>query len=122
MQRQVEALNTAWLRAWFDKDAAAVDRMMTEDYIYIAPNGAVLDRDAILAVIRDPSYSLTHGGRVEVAISMLSNTVVVVRHRWQGGGTFRGTPFEEDHRCTVICTRGESGWQVRHEHCSAIKA
>src|SRR5262245_174886 len=95
--------------------------MAADDYVYVAPNGALMDRDAILAVIRDPSYQLTHGRPVDEAIVILSETVALVRRRWQGGGTFRGTAFEEDHRCTVICTRTGAGWQVRAEHCSAIQ-
>ena len=42
---------------------------------------------------------------------------------WFDKDAFRGTAFKEDHRCTVmvINTRGESGWQVRYEHSSAIE-
>ena len=57
MRTDVETLMTAWQDAWFTKNGRAIAEMMTDDYIYVAPNGAVMDRAAM------------------------------VRRRWQGSGT-----------------------------------
>ena len=46
-----------------------MDRMMSDDYVYVAPSGRILDRQAILAVIRSPGYSLDHGVRSEVVVA-----------------------------------------------------
>lgn len=61
-------LSERWFQAWQKKDAATVERLAAEDYIYIAPSGLVLDREAILAVIRSPTYRLDHGTRTEVVV------------------------------------------------------
>jgi hypothetical protein len=44
-------------RRVLQKDAAAIDRMMTPEYVYIAPNGHVLDK-TILGVVQSPTYRL----------------------------------------------------------------
>ena len=33
---ELRKLNETWMRAWFEKDAAAVDRMTADDYVYVA--------------------------------------------------------------------------------------
>ena len=52
MPDELKTLIAAWHAAWFARDAAAIARMMAEDYVYVAPNGAILDRPA-----RDSSLS-----------------------------------------------------------------
>ena len=48
MLAELQRLNETWTRAWLQKDAATVERLMAEDYLYVGPNGPVLDRPAIL--------------------------------------------------------------------------
>ena len=45
-----------------------MDRLAAEDYLYVAPNGSTLDRQAILAIIRSPSYRLDQGTRSEIVV------------------------------------------------------
>ena len=59
MPTDVETLMTAWQDAWFTKNGRAIAEMMTDDYIYVAPNGTVMDRATILGVVNDPTYALT---------------------------------------------------------------
>ena len=54
MPTDVETLMTAWQDAWFTKNGRAIAEMMTDDYIYIAPNAAVMDCASILGVVTTP--------------------------------------------------------------------
>ncbi len=78
---------------------------MAPDYVYIAPTGQVLDRDAILAIIRSPSYRLKQGTRTEMVVRPLTDDAAALVHRWQGEGAFEGKAFRDDHRCTTLCVR-----------------
>ena len=122
MRDALETLIVAWHEAWFKKDAPAIAQMTAEDYVYVGPNGAVLDRAAILQIVRDPTYGLTGGTHTERIVVMLGEGAALVRHRWQGTGTFRGQAFVEDHRCVTICDRSSGRWRIRYEQCSAIGA
>jgi hypothetical protein len=73
-----------------------VERLMADDYPYVAPSGLLLDRPAILAIIRSPSYRLDHGIRTEVVVRAVGCDAAVVRHRYQGAGSFEGTSFTDD--------------------------
>ena len=120
MTNELELLNNDWNKAWLEKDVAAVERIMGLEYVYIAPNGQVLDRRAILAIIRDPSYHLIWGTRAEVSVTALGEAAALVMHRWQGEGSFRGKPFKDDHRCARVCRREGNTWRIVHEQCSPI--
>jgi ketosteroid isomerase-like protein len=115
---ELHHLNETWNQAWFRKDAATVERFAAEDYVYVAPNGFILDRAAILRIIRSPSYRLDHGGNTEVIVRLLGREAALIRRRWQGGGSFEGTAFTDDQRCVMVWARKDGEWQVVFEQCS----
>jgi uncharacterized protein (TIGR02246 family) len=115
---ELRELNERWNRAWFEKDAATVDRLMADDYLYIDPSGFLLDRDAILGVIRSPSYRLETGSHSEVVVRPLGQDAAVVRYRWQGSGSFEGKPFTDDHRGIRVWHKQASQWRLVMEQSS----
>ena len=40
MVSELHRLSERWFQAWLEKDAATVERLAAEDYIYVAPNGS----------------------------------------------------------------------------------
>ena len=118
MLSKLQGLSERWFQAWLAKDAATVERLMAEDYLYVGPSGAVLDRQAILAVVRSPSYRLDHGTRTEVIVRALGPKAAVERHRYQGAGSFEGTPFTDDHRGIMIWEKPAGQWRLVMEQCS----
>ena len=118
MLTDLESLNERWFQAWLDKDAATVERLAAEDYVYIGPNGLVLDRQAILAIVRSPSYRLDHGNRSEIVVRALGDSAAVVRHRYQGAGSFEGRSFTDDHRCMSVWQKSAGQWRIVVEQCS----
>ena len=118
MFSELHGLSERWFQAWLEKDAATVERLMAEDYLYIGPNGLTLDRQAILAIIRSPSYRLDQGGRTEVVIRALGQEAAVVRHRYQGAGSFEGTSFTDDHRGVMVWEKHAGEWRIVMEQCS----
>ena len=113
-------LTAAWFDAWRTKDARAIERMIAADYVYVAPNGAVMDRETILGIIKDPSYGIASGAHTEVAVVQLGSDVALVRHHWRGHGTIRGREFVDDHQCVMIWCRSEGRWRVHYEQASPV--
>ena len=118
MESELRDLSERWFQAWLEKDAATVEQLAAEDYIYVAPTGLTLDRQAILAVIRSPSYRLDHGTRTEVIVRAVGHHAAVVRHHYQGAGSFEGTSFTDDQRCVMIWERVAGEWRLVMEQCS----
>jgi uncharacterized protein (TIGR02246 family) len=112
MVSELDDLNERWNQAWLDKDAATVHRLMAQDYLYVAPSGLTLDREAILAIIRSPSYRLDRATRSEVVVRPLGQEAAIVRHRSQAAGSFEGTSFTDDHLCAMVCEKQAGQWRI----------
>ena len=120
MADKLESVIETWNSAWLSKDVNAVEMIAADDYIYVGPEGQVLDRAAIVEIIRSPGYRLVSGTWSETSISQLGGDTAVVMDRFRGEGEYRGRVFNEDNRCTAVWVRRSDRWQVRLEHCSAI--
>ena len=118
MLTELHRLSERWYQAWLEKDAATVDRLMAEDYFYVGPNGIALDRQAILAIIGSPSYRLDYGTRTEVVVRALGQEAAIVRHRWQGAGSFEGASFTDDNRCVLVWEKQAGEWRLVLDQCS----
>ena len=118
MASELQGLSERWFQAWLDKDAATVERLAAEDYVYIAPGGAVLDRQAILRIIRSPGYRLDRGTRTEVVVRPLGPEAAVVRHRYQGAGSLDGAAFADDQRGVMVWAKEAGEWRLVMEQNS----
>jgi uncharacterized protein (TIGR02246 family) len=118
MSSELYDVSERWFQAWLEKDAATVERLAAEDYIYIAPSGLMLDRQAILEIIRSPSYWLDRGTRAEIVVRPLGHEAAVVRHRYQGAGSFEGTPFTDDQRGVMVWEKQAGEWRLVMEQNS----
>ena len=118
---ELEQMDHRWNRAWLAKDAATVERLMAEDYVYVAPTGQVFDREAILRIIRSPSYRLHHATLTNVVVRMLGDSAAVIRDRCRSEGEFEGKRFKDDHSCVRVCARVRGEWQIVVEQCTANK-
>jgi len=120
LQQQIEHLSKTWNTAWLENDSATVDRLMAPEYVYVAPNGQILDRRAILGIILSPSYKIHHATWAELQIKVFSNDAAVILDRLQGTGTFNGNTFTDDNRCARVCLRRNGTWQIAFEQASPI--
>lgn len=120
MTSSLQDLSEHWFQAWLAKDAATVERLVADDYRYVAPTGTTLDRAAILAIIRSPGYRLEHGRRteVEMVVRALGPEAGLVRHRYQGAGSFEGTAFTDDQQCVMVWHKQAGEWQLVMEPCA----
>ena len=119
MQPELERLNHAWINAWLAKDVAAIEALMAPEYTYIAPNGQVLDRERILAIVRSRGYRLDRATGSEVHITRFKDSAILLR-RSQASGSYDGQAFTEDHRCSSVWLRRRGAWRLAWEHCSPI--
>jgi ketosteroid isomerase-like protein len=119
MFSELNGVDERWYQAWLENDDATVERLMADDYVYVAQNGLVLDRQAILAIIRSPSYRLDHGGRTDVVVRSVGREAAIVRHRWQGAGSLEGTSFTDDYRCVMVWEKHAGEWRLVMDQCSS---
>jgi hypothetical protein len=118
MSSELHDVSDRWFRAWLEKDAGTVERLAAKDYVYVAPSGLILDRAAILRIIRSPDYRLDHGTRTEIVVRSLGSEAALVRHRYQGAGSVEGKSFTDDQRGLMIWEQRAGEWSLVMEQNS----
>ena len=118
MQSELLELSERWFTAWLTKDAATVEALAADDYVYVGPSGATMDRQGIQSVIRSPSYRLDRGTRSEVVVRSVGRDAALVRHHYRGAGSFEGVAFTDDQRCVMVWEKQAGAWRLVMEQCS----
>ena len=71
-----------------------------------------------MAIIRSPTYRLDRGTRTEVVVRAAGQDAAVVRHHYQGAGSFEGNSFTDDQRGVMVWEKHAGQWRLVMEQCS----
>ena len=115
----VDAINK-FDNGWRNKDLKTVDSVLSPAYIYFTQSGSTFSRDSVVATAGEASYALEAMSRTEFVVTLYDNTAIVST-RWKGKGTYRGVPFDEDQRCSIMLIKKDNKVQILSEHCTPIK-
>ena len=115
----IEAINK-FDNGWENKNLKSVDSVLSPAYIYFTQSGSTFSRDSVVATAGENSYALQDMSRSEIAITLYGNTAIVST-RWKGKGSYRGTPFNEDQRCSIVLIKKENKVEILSEHCTPIR-
>jgi hypothetical protein len=105
---------------WKNKNLEKVDSVLSPLYVYFTQSGGVFTRDSVVATAGESTYILHSMSRSEFEITLTGNTAVAST-RWRGKGIYRGSPFDEDQRCSIVVTKNNNKVEILSEHCTPIK-
>ena len=105
---------------WKNKNMEKVDSALSPMYVYFTQSGGIFSRDSVVATAGESTYELHDMSRSEFNVEIINNTAVVST-RWKGKGSYRGTPFDEDQRCSIVVVKKGDLVQIFSEHCTPIK-
>jgi hypothetical protein len=105
---------------WRNKDLPAVDSVLAPGYTYFTQSGGIFSRDSVVATAGESAYTLEGMSRTEFVVDLEENTAIVST-RWKGKGSYRGTPFDEDQRCSIVVIKKDNKVEILSEHCTPIK-
>jgi hypothetical protein len=105
---------------WRNKNLQKVDSVLSPLYVYFTQSGGVFSRDSVVATAGESAYNLQSMSRSEFEI-MLNGNTAVASTRWKGKGIYRGTPFDEDQRCSIVVIKKDNRVEILSEHCTPIK-
>jgi hypothetical protein len=115
----IDAINKFDL-GWEKKNLKTVDSVLAPAYVYFTQSGGTFSRDSVVATAGENSYLLDKVSRTEFVITLYENTAVVST-RWKGKGVYRGVPFDEDQRCSVVLIKKDNKVEILSEHCTPVK-
>jgi ketosteroid isomerase-like protein len=108
-------------KAVMENDAEAITRFIADDWIIVDAEGAIIQRDKFLAIIK--SGTLTHDAmNLEQPRVRVYGTTAVVTGRATSSGKYMGTPFKTLERSTDVFVKVEDQWRCVLTQLSPLPA
>ena len=104
-------LTQEWIAAEAAKDAAALDRIIADDFLGTGPGGEVVTKKMVIPEKMD-RHALAFTGD-DLAVQMWGDMGIVT-----GGGKWKSAAGEL--RFTVVFVKREKGWQMVSAHISHV--
>jgi ketosteroid isomerase-like protein len=110
-------LEEAWNQAHLRGDAAALDRLWTDDIVVVVPKMPPFTKAEALSVFRSGRMRFTRYATSDIVVRKYDACAVVtgrlVRSRSMGERV-----LDDDWRFTKVYVRGPEGWRVASFHAS----
>ncbi len=111
-KRQVEALEEQWRQAQLVGDVAAMDKLLSDDYIGITMTGQVNTKTQQLDRMRMHKIALTKLDLGERQVKLIGS-IAIVTSRAEVEGTNEGAPVKGTYRYTRVYQRLPNGaWKI----------
>src|ERR1700733_3555914 len=111
-KKQVEALEEEWRQAQLSGDVAAMDKLLSDDYIGISVTGQVNTKMQQLDRMRSHKFVLTKLQLGEMQVKLVGS-IAIVTSRAEVEGTNEGVPVQGTFRYTRVYQRLPSGaWKI----------
>ena len=105
---------------WETKNLPLVDSVLSPLYVYFTQSGGTFSREGVVQTAGSDEYLLEKMERSGYSIQITGNTAVVST-RWKGKGVYRGVPFDEDQRCSIVLVKQNGKVSILSEHCTPIR-
>ncbi len=105
---------------WESKNLQLVDSVLSPAYIYFTQSGGTFSREGVVQTAGSTEYTLEKMQRSALAVHLFGNTAVVST-RWKGKGVYRGVPFDEDQRCSMVVVKQNGKVSILSEHCTPVR-
>ena len=107
----VAALDTRYQAAVKANDAAAMAKILADDFILIIGNGAVSTKADLLKEAEDRIRTYTHQEDSEQTVRVWGDTAVVTAKLWMQGTRKNGMPFDYQLWFSDTYVRTKEGWR-----------
>jgi ketosteroid isomerase-like protein len=122
-EEEVRQLERQWLDAYEQTDAAAMERIVADDFVITFPNGAMQTKPQLMAMIKAPRRpgQPRMKFRTEGVQSRAYGDTVILMGRVITEYERDGKPFSEQSRYTDTYVRSKGRWQVVASHLSNVE-
>jgi ketosteroid isomerase-like protein len=119
-RKQVEQLEETWRTAQVNDDVAAMDKLLSEDYVGITMSGQVVTKMQQLDRMRNRQLLLSRMVLADVKVKLIGTTAVVTSLA-DVDGTSDGEPMHGTYRYTRVYLRLPSGtWKITNFEATRV--
>jgi ketosteroid isomerase-like protein len=120
-KHQVEQLEQMWRTAELNADVAAMDRLLSDDFVGITMNGQVVTKMQQLDRLRRRTTVLSRLDLRIEHVKLIGMSTAVVTSLAEVQGSSDGTPMHGTFRYTRVYSRQPSGmWQITNFEATRV--
>ena len=117
---RVLALETLWNQAEVAKDAAALDHLLADDFLYVDIDGSLQNKVKFLDGIKHPAERIEIIGNDSMKAHVYRDTVIV-SGTYHEKGTLNGKAYSHRGRFTDTWIRQGSSWMCVASHSTLVQ-
>ena len=103
-------------------DAAAIERVLADDYLYTDEKGKVKNKAEDLATYKNREYKIESVENSDQKVRVIGNNAAIETANFRVKGTGKdGKPFDTIYRYTTTWVWRGGRWQVAADHTSEVK-
>ena len=103
-------------------DAAAIERILADDYLYTDEKGKVKNKAEDLATYKNREYKIESVENSDQKVRVIGNNAAIETANFRVKGTGKdGKPFDDTYRYTTTWVWRGGRWQVAADHTSLVK-
>ncbi len=119
-KHQVEQLEQVWRKAELSGDVAAMDKLLSDDYVGITMSGQVVTKEQQLERLRKRTMPLSRIDLTDVHVKLIGTTAIVTS-RAEVEGTDEGVAIHGTFRYTRVYSRQLTGaWLVTNFEATRV--
>ena len=118
-EQQVRRANADYDRAIVTADAAALDSIMSEDFVHVTAQGEVRDKPTQIATITSGRSQVMSAGSEDVSVRWIGDDALLVG-RFPARVRSGDRTIAINERYSALWSRQDGRWRLRHEHSSLI--
>lgn len=119
-ESRLMVLERLWNEAQVNRDAAALDALVSSRFVNTEWDGEISDKQKFLADIKDPRFKTTSANIQDLKMNFFGDTAVITGV-YHTQGTFQGKPYEHFGRFTDTWVLDAGKWQCVASHTSLLK-
>jgi ketosteroid isomerase-like protein len=113
-------LERLWNEAQVNRDAAALEQLVSSRFVNTEYDGEISDKQRFLADIKDPLFKPSLANIQDVKMNFFGDTAVVTG-MYHIQGTYHGKPYDHVGRFTDTWVLDMGKWQCVASHSSLLK-
>ena len=113
-------LERLWNESQVNRDAAALDQLVSSRFVNTEWDGEISDKQKFLADIRDPLFRPSQANITDVKMNFFGDAAVVTG-TYHTAGTYQGKPYDHVGRFTDTWILDMGKWQCVASHTSLLK-
>ena len=122
LREEVEAVDRLWRAAELNNDAAAMEKLLSDDYIGVTAGGRVLTKAQQLDRMRSRQSDIHHLDVTDVKVKLAGNSVAIITSTADLDGVLDGHPVHGRFRSMRVYQRGPGGaWRITNFEATPLR-